>query len=41
MTPTRNGEMPRTAPRFGRIGKMTPPPKPMKNVETMTAPMAG
>jgi hypothetical protein len=38
MTPTTNGEMPMTAPRFGRMGKTTPPPNPTKKVLAMTAP---
>jgi hypothetical protein len=32
MIPTRNGEIPRAVPRFGRIGKTTSPPDPTKNV---------
>jgi hypothetical protein len=41
MRPTRNREMPRRAPRFGRIGKTTPPPKPTKNVLATTATTTG
>jgi len=37
ITPTMNAEMPSTAPRFGRIGKTTPPPKPTKKVLAITA----
>ena len=37
--PTRNGEMPKTVPKFGRMGKITPPPKPTKNVHAITVKM--
>jgi len=32
-----NAEIPSTSPRFGRIGKTTPPPKPTKKVLATTA----
>jgi hypothetical protein len=41
MRPTRNGEMPSTAPRFGSTGNTTPPPNPTKNVLAMTASTTG